>query len=118
LFSLDPVMTLSDASLADARDFLVRRLPWDLTRPRFIDFQRKQIEDITLGDMLFPAHLRQVSLQALLDDDSVLLRRALTCLAIVGEPSDVPLAQSLLEHTDPDVRKDAKTAIFEIQHGI
>jgi hypothetical protein len=115
---LDPVTPLSDAGLDDARDFLVRRLPWDLTRPRFIDFQREHIEEITLGDPLFPSHLRHVSLDALGSDDSALLRRTLTCLAIVGQPVDVAAIESLLAHSDPAVAKDAKTAIFEIEHGI
>ena len=111
-------MALTDAGLADARDFLVRRLPWDLTRPRFIDFQREHIEDITLGDPAFPAHLRRAALETLGENDPGMLRRALTCLAIVGADEDVPAVQPLLEHPDADVRKDAKTAIFEIQHGI
>jgi len=33
LSPLDLVAQLTDAGIADARDFLVRRLPWDLTRP-------------------------------------------------------------------------------------
>ena len=109
---------LSEPGLADARDFLERRLPWDLTRPRFIDFQREHIEEITSGNATFPAHLRQVSLEALDSEDSALLRRALTCLAIVGAHADVPAIQRLLGHGDADVAKDAKTAAFEIKHGI
>ena len=71
-----------------------------------------------MGDSLFPAHLRQVSLEALDSDDPPLLRRALTCLAIVGASEDVPTIQPLLAHSDSDVARDAKTAIFEIEHGI
>ena len=89
-----------------------------MTRPRFIDFQREHIEEITLGDSLFPSHLRQVSLDTLGTDDSALLRRALTCLAIVGAPLDVAALEPLLAHSDHAVAKDAKTAIFEIEHGI
>ena len=110
--------SLSEATLTDARDFLVRRLPWDLTRPRFIDFQREHIEEITSGDASFPAHLREVSLEAVASDDAALLRRALTCLAIVGAPADISVIQRLLTHADPHVARDARTAIFEIEHGI
>jgi hypothetical protein len=112
------VAQLTDAGLADARHFLVHRLPWDLARSRFIDFQRRQIEEVTLGRSLFPAHLRHVALELLADDDTAVVRRALTCLAIVGLVEDVLALQPLLEHLDSDIRKDAKTAIFEIQHGI
>lgn len=109
---------LSDAGLTDAKDFLRRRLPWDLSRPRFIDFQREQIETITIADPLFPVHLRHVALSELGDSDRDVVRRALTCLAIVGSPEDVPLLTPLLEDENTDVGKDARTAIFEIERGV
>jgi HEAT repeat protein len=109
---------LNDAGLADAKDFLYRRLPWDLSRPRFIDSQRNQIETDTLADPLFPAHLRQIALSALDSDDRAVVRRALTCLAIVGAAEDIQAVKPLLEDQDADVRKDARTSIFEIERGV
>jgi hypothetical protein len=118
LFLVRSMAQLSDAGLSDAKDFVLRRLPFNLSRPRFIDHQREQIAEITSADSLFPAHLRHTSLALLAHDDPLVVRRALTCLAIVGTPADVAFVEPLFDHVDTDVKKYARTAIFEIERGI
>jgi HEAT repeat protein len=59
-----------------------------------------------------------LALAALADTDRAIVRRALTCLAIVGTPEDVSAITPLLEDEDAEVRKDARTSIFEIERGV
>ena len=105
-------------SLAVARDFLLKGLPWDLSRPRFIDFQREQIADKLQADSMFATKLRQVALEALKSDEPSIIRRALTALAFVGTNADLGTVQALKGHGDAAVSKDAATCLFEIKRGI
>lgn len=105
-------------SLAIARDFLLKGLPWDLSRPRFIDYQREQIADKVQADSMFATKLRQVALEALRSDEPSIIRRALTVLAFVGTDADLGTVQGLKAHGDAAVSKDAGTCLFEIKRGI
>ena len=96
-------------------DFLLRKMPWDLSRPRFMDAQRDQIEDYTEADASFPEQLRQAALDTLTRESSEEVRRALTALTFVGQPTDQPRLEVLTRHDDSDVCRDARTALFEIK---
>ena len=105
-------------SLAVARDFLLKGLPWDLSRPRFIDFQREQIADKVQVDSMFAPKLRQVALEALKSDQPSVIRRALTALSFVGTDADLGIVENLKRHGDTGVSKDAATCLYEIKRGI
>jgi hypothetical protein len=106
-------MSKNDLSLAE--DFLLRRMPWDLSRPRFMDFQSKQIQEITQADPEFLANLRQIAIEALANDKPEIVRRGLIALAFVGTEADIPQIEKLKTHADAIVSKDAATCIFEIR---
>jgi hypothetical protein len=100
-----------------ATDFLLRRMAWDLSWPRFMDFQRKHIQDITTADPTFPAGLRQAALDALVSGNSEIIRRGLIALAFVGTSTDISVIEPLITHEDSDIIKDARTCLFEIRHS-
>jgi hypothetical protein len=100
-----------------ATDFLHRRMAWDLSRPRFMDFQRERIQSITAADPTFPAGLRQAALDALGNGHSGTIRRGLIALAFVGTSADIPMIEPFTAHEDSDVTKDAQTCLFEIRHS-
>ena len=105
-------------SLAVARDFLLKGLPWDLSRPRFMDYQRRQIAEKVQAEPMFAEKLRQVALEVLKSDEPSMIRRALTALAFVGTDADVGPVKALKAHGDPAVSKDASTCLFEIRRSI
>jgi hypothetical protein len=41
--------------------FLTRRMPWDLSRPRFMDYLKESLDDKTDADPSFPAQLRSAA---------------------------------------------------------
>jgi hypothetical protein len=100
-----------------ATDFLRRRMAWDLSRPRFMDFQRERIQRITAADPTFPAGLRQAALDALGSGHSGTIRRGLIALAFVGTSTDISVIEPFNTHEDSDVARDAQTCLFEIQHS-
>src|SRR4051794_8188285 len=101
-----------------AKDFLLKDMPWDLSRPRFMDFQLDQIRQKTQTNPMFPAQLRQVATEALESDEPEVIRRGLIALAFVGTSADLPTIEALACHSDSGVAKDARTCLFEIaQHA-
>ena len=106
---------MSQREITFVTDFLLRKMPWNLSRPRFMDAQRRQIEDYTEADASFPGQLRQAALDTLASESSEEVRRALTALTFVGESADLPRLEVLTRHTDSDVCRDARTALFEIK---
>jgi hypothetical protein len=95
--------------------FLTRRMPWDLSKPLFMDHLKRYVEEKTAADPDFPSQLRGAALKAIEIDDPVLLRRGLTALAFVGRKSDAPQVESLTHHPNTDVAKDARTCLFELK---
>lgn len=108
-------MDLTDKDLFNAKDFLFRRMPWDLSHPRFINFQREYIQDKVEAEPGFSSFLRVVALYYLENGESKLLRRCLTALAIVGVIEDIPSIERFKLHRNAEISKDAKTCIFEIK---
>jgi len=113
-----PSAAFDGESLAVERDFLLKGLPWDLSRPHFIDNQREQIADKAQADSMFATKLRQVALEALKSHESSIVRRALTALAFVGTVADLGTVEGLKAHGDAAVSKDAATCLYEIKRGI
>jgi hypothetical protein len=111
-------VVLDFESLAVARDFLLKGLPWDLSRPHFIDYLREQIADKVQADSMFGTKLRQVALEALRSGQSSIVRRALTALAFVGTHADLGTVEALKTHRDAAVSKDAATCLYEIKRSI
>ncbi len=105
-------------SLAVARDFLLKGMPWNLSRPHFIDYQREQIANKVQADSMFATKLRQVALEALKSDEPSIVRRALTALAFVGTDADLGTVAGLKAHGDSAISKDAATCLYEIKRGI
>jgi hypothetical protein len=105
---------MSDDGLIAARDFLLKRMPWDLSRPRFMDFQRDHIAEKTAADPMFPSRLRHVALEALERDDPEVVCRALTALAFVGVRDDLPVIEGFATDDDPRTARFARTCLFEI----
>src|SRR2546430_9772882 len=104
-----------EAGLDEAKFYMLHRMPWGLSRPRFMDSQRKHIEQVALARPEFPGYLRQAALTALDADDTELIRRGLTALAFVVTPDDLSRVKQFLVHKDTDIAKDAKTCVFEIE---
>ena len=115
LFSLDSMTRASEAGLDDAKFYMLHRMPWGLSRPRFMDFQRKHIEQLATARPEFPRYLRQAALDALQSEDAGTVRRGLTALAFVGDLADLPKIRKLYEAKDADIPKDVQTCIFEIE---
>jgi hypothetical protein len=113
-----PPAAFDGDSLAVAKDFLLKGLPWDLSRPHFIDNQREQIADKVRADSMFATKLRQVALEAVKSDAPSIVRRALTALAFVGTDTDLGTVEGLKAHGDAAVSKDAATCLYEIKRGI
>lgn len=113
-----PPAEFASESLTVARDFLLKGMPWDLSRPRFIDYQREHIADKVQADSLFAAKLRQVALEALKSDQPSTVRRALTALAFVGTAADLGIVNHLKTHEDAAVSRDAATCLYEIKRGV
>jgi hypothetical protein len=109
------MMHTDEAGLDDAKFYMLHRMPWGLSRPRFMDYQRKHIEEMALARPKFPNYLRQAALSALDADDVEIIRRALAALAFVGTPADLPKVTNLVENTNTDLSKDAGTCVFEIE---
>jgi hypothetical protein len=105
-------------SLVVARDFLLKGMPWDLSQPRFMDFQREHIAQKVQADPMFATKLREVALEALESDEPSVIRRGLTALAFVGTSADVPTIKSFNAHDDSDVSKDARTCLYEIRKQV
>ena len=78
-----------------ARDFLLKGMPWDLSRPRFMDLQREQIRQKAQANPTFPEQLRQVAIEALESDEPAVIRRGLIALAFVGTSADLPTIEAL-----------------------
>jgi hypothetical protein len=97
------------------RDFLLKGMPWDLSRPRFVDYQREQIALKVQADPMFAAKLREVALEALKSDAPSVIRRGLTALAFVGTSADFPEIEQFKTHRDSAVSKDAGTCLYEIR---
>jgi hypothetical protein len=106
---------MADDDLIVVRDFLLKGLPWDLSRPRFMDFQREQIREKAQGDPAFLSRLRQVALEALRRPEPEVVCRGLTALAFVGVSEDISLVNKLAAHSHPEISKYAKTCAFEIK---
>lgn len=105
---------MSDDGLIVARAFLLKGMPWDLSRPRFMDFQRGHITEKTAADPMFPSRLRHVALEALERDDPEVVCRALTSLAFVGIRDDLPIIEGLATDNDSKISRFARTCMFEI----
>jgi hypothetical protein len=101
-----------------ARDFLLKRMPWDLSRPYFMKLQREHIAEKARSNPMFPAKLREVALEALESDEPSVICRGLTALAFVGTTADLPVIECFKTHSDPDVSKDAGTCLYEIKKGV
>ena len=104
-------------ALTVAKDFLLKGMPWDLSRPRFIENQRDQIAEKVLGDPRFAEKLRQVALEALRSDQPSTVRRALTALAFVGTDAELAIVEQLKTHEDAAVSRDAATCLYEIKRA-
>src|SRR5262245_50058522 len=105
---------MSDEGLIVVRDFLLKGMPWDLSRPRFMEFQRQQITAKTDVDAMFPSRLRHVALEALQRDDPEAICRGLIALAFVGIREDLPMVEAFAPDRDPKIAKFAQTCLFEI----
>ena len=66
---------MSPDDLIVARDFLLKGMPWDLSRPHFMDLQREHILQKARANPLFPDQLRQVAVEALDSDRADVVRR-------------------------------------------
>jgi hypothetical protein len=111
-------MMFSDEDLVVARDFVLKGLPWDLSRPRFMDRQREQIAEKIKGEPAFAMKLRHVAMEALESDQPSVIRCGLTVLAFVGTNAELSVIERLKSHADARVSKDARTCVFEIEkHG-
>ena len=113
-----PPAAFDGESLVVARDFLLKGLAWDLSRPHFIEYQREQIADKVQADSMFATKLRQVALESLKSDEPSVVRRALTALAFVGTHADLGTVKGLKTHGDAAVSKDAATCLYEFERGI
>ncbi len=89
-------------------------MPWDLSKPLFMDCFKRYLEEITAGNPGFPRQLRKAALKAIETDEPFLLRRALTALAFVGRKSDATQVEYLTRHPNADVARDARTCLFEL----
>jgi len=102
----------------DAREYILRKLPWDLSRPRFMDFLRGTIEDIALADTGFTSRLRAAAIQLLEEEEEAdILQRGLTALAFVGNRSDIPLVERFCDHPESSLAKFARTCLFELKQN-
>jgi hypothetical protein len=102
-------------SLVVARDFLLNGMPWDLSRPYWMDAQRENIAQKVQADPMFGAKLREVALEALKSETASILRHGLTALAFVGTSADLPVIDGLRSHRDTSVSKDAGTCLYEVK---
>ena len=105
---------MSDDDLIVVRDFLLKRMPWDLSRPRFMDFQRQQISEKMGADPMFASRLRRVALEALQRDNPEVICRGLIALAFVGVRDDLPMVEAFGTYRHPKISKFAKTSLSEI----
>ena len=106
---------MANDDLIVVRDFLLKGIPFDLSRPRFMDFQRQQIGDKTDADPRFPDRLRHVALEALERDEPDPICRGLTALAFVGAREDLPVIERFSTHSRPKISQFATTCLFEIR---
>jgi len=95
--------------------FLTRRMPYDLSKPRFMVRLKEYFEDKTDADPAFHIQLRAAALQAIKTNDTDLLCRGLTALAFVGDITDTVYVEELTCHHNANVAKDARTCLFEIK---
>ena len=102
--------------LHEYADHWFRHAAIRIERPRFLDRAREWIADIELGRPGFASALRSVTLAALASDDRSIAHAAVGALAIVGEPPDVDAIARAGKHHGGRLERDARTAIFEINH--
>jgi len=77
---------------------------------------REWIEEKTDNFPTFPEELRSVALEAIVMEDTSWVRRGLSALEVVGKKEDIQTIVPLLDHTDPDVAKDTRSCLFELEH--
>jgi len=80
---------------------------------RCLELLRTSIAEQTADDESFPSEVRNAALELLVSDDAEFVRRGLQVLSVVGTEADNELVESLLEHSDARVRKDARASLFE-----
>lgn len=76
---------------------------------------RGGIADQISADSGFEGRLRAVALDALQSDHVDYVRRGIQVLSVVGLAEDQSRISSFLEHPDEEVRKDAKSCLFEMK---
>jgi hypothetical protein len=106
---------LDASSLAVARDFLLNGMAWDLSRPHWMENQRRHIAEKMQADSSFAIKLREAALEALKSKNATDIQRGLTALTFVGTAADLAEVERLKTHPEPSICKDAGTCLYELK---
>jgi len=103
------------SKLTFEKDYLHKRMPWDLSRPRFMEYMKKTLDEMEAAQPGFFSRLRIVAVEALKSQADESLKHALTALAFVGQDQDTESVEVLLSHPNQATVAFAKTCLFEIK---
>jgi hypothetical protein len=81
---------------------------------RELDLLREIVAERTAADPSFPLVARSAALELLAEKDPDYIRRAIQVLSVVAAAEDVDALRRFLRHRSADVRKDARTCLFEL----
>ena len=101
---------------SEAYGFLKSRTGNEMDRPFWWRLYKQWIQQKAEGRPEFLSELRQTATQAIAGEDVNWVRKGIHAIAAVGQAADVQLLRPLLQHPDPHVARDARTAIFELTH--
>lgn len=89
---------------------------YTMDRPFFLQENRRRVADQAEAHRGFETALRAVALEALAGEDQLTARKALSALAVVGLEGDIDTVRAAGEDRGGNIAKDARTAVYEIEH--
>jgi hypothetical protein len=104
--------------LREYAQFWLERTAVRLGQPNWHRLNRYWIENIESGRPGFAAQLRLVALDALGSEDATWAEKGVAALAVVGHPEDLDRLAAYSERRGGAASKNARTAIFEIEHRV
>ena len=92
------------------------RFSWHRTiavAPRDIEYLEIFIEERNETDPSFKVKARQIALEALENDDPIMVCTGIQVLTIVGEDADFKIIKDLVSTSNKEIAKNAKCCLFE-----
>ena len=98
---------------------LLTRMWFSCNEPAYVHFRqdmaREQVIEFADAHENGREQLRTACVACLTREDTKMIERALTCLFAIGLASDADAVETLLDHSDEQVRKAARTCLFELR---